>query len=120
MDTTINEIILKHGNDTNAILNELEARILQFQKDQKVFRIYEQHTRLRRADLISSRRAQDIEKRRKTDLNYVPSVPNGEVAVKARKTAKKASTAGKSAKDKLIADLVSKGLSEDAARKLVG
>lgn len=113
---SLDEIINKHGNDTEAILDEFEARIVQFQKDQFVFRTWEFTVRSRRAILIKERNSTELEKKRKKDLTYVPFVP-GVSSVLAKKVVK---ASGKSKKDKLIDDLVAKGLSRDEAVKLIG
>lgn len=117
MDSSINEIIIKHGTNTEAILDELECRILQYQRDQKVFRTYEEHTRLRRAILIKERQAEKVVEKRKSDLNYVPSVGNMNEMKKARKAIVKS---GLNQKEKLIRDLVAKGLSEEQAKRMLG
>lgn len=119
-DTFVNEVILKHGADTSAILDELEVYILNLQKQQAIARIQEQHTRLRRSLVIQGRRSQNLEKKRKSDLNYVPLVDGDEAKAKAKKAVKKTVSSGLSGKAKLVADLMAKGLSEAQAKALVG
>lgn len=116
IDTTVNEIILKYGTNTDKILDELEARILQFQKDQEHFKVYEQHTRTRRAMFIKERAAQDIEKRRKRDLTYKPFVPGGSDSVK---VAKKSASGGKDKTERLILDLIKQGMSRKQAEDML-
>lgn len=117
-DGVINKVIETYGSDTEKILNELERMILQHQRDISMIKVYEQHTRLRRAVLIKERSAQKIEKQRSTDLNYVPML-DGEQKV-TKKVRKQTVTKGLNQRDRLIADLVAKGLTKEQALKLIG
>lgn len=121
MDASINQLVLKYGEDTEGLLDELEVRILQYQKDQAVFRVYEQHTRLRRSLVINEKLNKDKEKRRKKDLEYVQFVP-GEGLVKAKKVVKKVvkkTSKNIDTKEGMIEHLIAQGLSREQAIKLL-